>query len=153
MAATEPRIPLPGRYLTDGTHLFRLVGPPVRDDAGYVLAVLPASELVDLHKLRGLASRPQLRLATEEELATDFPAFEVGALPPFGKLFGCPQFIDLGLLAAGRILCNGGDHRHSIVLDAHDLRHISGAGIGDLVSERPGEDHDVAIRTTRPSAR
>ena len=74
----------------------------VRDDAGYVLAVIPASEMLDLGKLRHLASRPHLRLATEDELAADFPAFEVGAFPPFGELFDCPEFIDVELLAAGR---------------------------------------------------
>ncbi len=55
-----------------------------RDGEGYVLAIVPASERLDLRKLRRAASRPDLRLATEAELQRDFPQFEVGALPPFG---------------------------------------------------------------------
>ena len=125
----------------------------VRDDAGYVLAVIPASEMLDLGKLRHLASRPDLRLATEQELAADFPAFEVGAFPPFGELFDCPEFIDVALLAAGRILCNGGDHRHSIVLDARELRSASRSAAGDLIATHAGDDPDISIRATRPSAR
>jgi Ala-tRNA(Pro) deacylase len=123
----------------------------VRDDAGYALAVIPASEMLDLRKLRHLASRPQLRLATEQELEADFPAFEVGAFPPFGELLECPAFIDAALLSAGRILCNGGDHRHSIVIDAIDLRR--GSASGDLTAAHTGDDPEVPTRATRPAAR
>lgn len=57
----------------------------VRDDALYVLTVIPASELLDLRKLRRIAGRPGLRLAEEQELTRDFPGFEIGAFPPFGE--------------------------------------------------------------------
>ena len=110
----------------------------VRDDDGYVLAVIPASEALDLHKLRRLTSRPHLRLAAESELAADFPQFELGALPPFGALFGSPELIDHRLLAGQRILCNGGDHRHSIALDARELQAASHAKVADLVAEPRG---------------
>ncbi len=93
-----------------------------RDGEGYVLAIVPASERLDLRKLRRAASRPDLRLATEAELQRDFPQFEVGALPPFGELFGCPELIDGRLLSVSRILCNGGDHRHSIIVNPRELR-------------------------------
>ena len=110
-----------------------------RDDDGYVLTVLPASCRLDLRKLRRLASRPHLGLATEQELALHFPEFEVGALPPFGELFDCPQFMDRRLFAGSRILCNGGDHRHSIVLEAGELGYASGAQVGDLSSREDDE--------------
>ena len=125
----------------------------LRDDGGYVLAVIPASELLDLRKVRRLARRPELRLATEQEMAADFPAFEVGALPPFGELFECPEFIDVRLLSPPRILCNGGDHQHSIVVSARELWSASGAGSGDLIDERAGDDTDVPTHATRPAAR
>jgi Ala-tRNA(Pro) deacylase len=117
-----------------------------RDDKGYLLAIVPASALLDLQKLRHLAHRPHLRLATETELATDFPQFEVGALPPFGELFDCPEYIDHRLLGTPRVLCNGGDHRHSVVLNSSELRHASGAIAADLVIAEPS----IA---GRPSAR
>jgi Ala-tRNA(Pro) deacylase len=107
----------------------------VRDADGYVLAVIPASETLDLTKLRRLTSRHGLRLATESELGTDFPHFEVGALPPFGALFDSPGYLDRQLLSAHRILCNGGDHRHSIALDARELQRASHARVADLVAE------------------
>jgi Ala-tRNA(Pro) deacylase len=118
-----------------------------RDEDSYLLAVIPASELLDLRKLRRVTARPGLRLASEAELAADFPAFDLGALPPFGELLGCTEVLDGRLVTAGRVLCNGGDHRHSIVIDAAELR-ASTAHIADLVDdvnrhENPG----------RPSAR
>src|SRR4051794_9033047 len=48
------------------------------DENGYVLAVLPASRRLDLRKLRQIASRPHLRLASEQQFAADFPQFEAG---------------------------------------------------------------------------
>lgn len=124
----------------------------LRDDAGYVLAVIPASELLELRKVRRLAGRPELRLATEQEMAADFPAFEVGALPPFGELFDCPEFIDVRLLSPARVLCNGGDHKHSLVVGARELWFASGARSGDLIDEGVGDDVDAPAGATRPAA-
>jgi hypothetical protein len=52
---------------------------------GYVRTVLPASERIDLHKLREhLEGGKRIHLATEEDLREDYPDFELGAVPPFG---------------------------------------------------------------------
>jgi Ala-tRNA(Pro) deacylase len=52
---------------------------------GFVRAVLPASARLDLHKLRGVVGcGSAVRLATEVELLTAYPMFELGAVPPFG---------------------------------------------------------------------
>ena len=51
----------------------------------YARVVLPASEQVDLHKLRMFFGESRIvRLATEEELVDAYPEFELGAVPPFG---------------------------------------------------------------------
>jgi Ala-tRNA(Pro) deacylase len=118
----------------------------LRDDAGYLMVVVPASALVDLRKARKLTGRHALRLATERELAADFPAFEVGALPPFGELFDCPELIDARLFDAPRVLCNAGDHRHSVVIHAQELWYASGAQTADIVNEH-------AERVSAPAAR
>jgi Ala-tRNA(Pro) deacylase len=116
------------------------------DAHGHLLAIIPACDHLDLKKLRRAASRPALRLATERELATDFPQFELGALPPFGELFDCSELIDVRLLGPSRILCNGGDHRHSFVVRPDELRYASGSGIADLIAD----EHD---RSAQPNAR
>src|SRR5688572_20439745 len=51
---------------------------------GYLRAVLPASERIDLHKLREVTGggKKKVHLASEEDLARDYPEFELGAVPP-----------------------------------------------------------------------
>src|SRR5215207_5418882 len=57
----------------------------LHDRDGYRLAVVPASERLDVRRAREvLGASHHLRLASEGELERDFPACEVGALPPFG---------------------------------------------------------------------
>ena len=46
-------------------------------------AVLPASERIDLRKVRELLEGGKsIHLASEDELARDYPDFELGAVPP-----------------------------------------------------------------------
>src|SRR5215207_9538998 len=67
---------------------------------GYVRAVLPADERLDLHKLRALlGSGEHVRLATENELALAYPMFELGAVPPFGGPAGDRVIVDHRLAA------------------------------------------------------
>ena len=64
----------------------------LHDGSAYVIAAIPASERLDLHKLLG-ATR-ELRLANEDDIARDFPSLEVGAVPPFGPMVPAAEVID-----------------------------------------------------------
>lgn len=108
----------------------------LQDGAAYALAVVPASERLDLHKLRDLLGAGRsLQLASEDEIARDFPALEVGAVPPAGPLLPMAEVIDRRLLDQPRILCAGGDHRHSILLDPRDLVRLTEATVADICAE------------------
>jgi hypothetical protein len=63
----------------------------VRTGPGYALAVIPASRRLDLHLVREALADHQARLASEEELARDFPGYQLGALPRWGPCWaaGC----------------------------------------------------------------
>ena len=106
------------------------------DGGEYRLAVIPASELLDVKKLRDLidAGGP-VRLASEEEMAADFPAFEIGALPPLGFMLGVPEAIDARVLEHRRVLCNAGDHRHSMLIDPRDVADLGDVRIGDICQD------------------
>lgn len=108
----------------------------LQDHSGYLVAIVPASERLDMHKLRTLlgASR-RIRLATEDEIARDFPTFEVGATPPIGPMLPEAEVIDQRLLDQPRILCAGGDRRHSIVIDPGELAWLTDAKIADICLE------------------
>jgi Ala-tRNA(Pro) deacylase len=108
----------------------------LRDGDDYRLAVIPASERLDLHKLRELLEAgPHLRLATEEEMAKDFAAFDVGAVPPLGPMLPAPEVLDRRLVQHDRILCTGGDHRHSVLVDPGELERITDARVADICEE------------------
>jgi Ala-tRNA(Pro) deacylase len=61
----------------------------IRTRGKYALAVVPASRRLDLRLVREALEDPAARLATEAELAADFPGYELGALPPLGRCWGC----------------------------------------------------------------
>jgi Ala-tRNA(Pro) deacylase len=105
----------------------------LHDGVAYVIAAIPASRRLDLHKLRELlGATRQLRLASEEEIARDFPAFEVGAVPPFGPVVPAAEVIDHELLSHERILCAAGDHRHSVLVDPREIVRITAATTADI---------------------
>lgn len=105
----------------------------LRRGDGYVLAVIPASERLDIRKARALfGDEAVIRLATEDEIADGFPQFELGALPPFGPMLGVPEIVDRRLLDHPRVLCNGGDHRHSVRVDPNELVRLGDARVADI---------------------
>lgn len=107
----------------------------VRAANGYRMAVIPASDRLDLHKLRGLLDESGLRLATEQEMAADFPQFEVGAIPPFGALLPALEVLDRKLLECDRIVCAGGDHRHSVKLDPREVVRVADPLVVDVCED------------------
>jgi Ala-tRNA(Pro) deacylase len=108
----------------------------LRDGDEYRMAVIPASHRLDLHKVREvLAASGKLRLATEEEMGADFEAFEVGALPPFGPLVPAPEVVDRRLLEHERVLCTGGDHRHSVLVDPNEIVRVADGKLADVCED------------------
>jgi Ala-tRNA(Pro) deacylase len=109
----------------------------LQDGNVYVIAAVPATERLDLHKLRQLlgASRRGLRMATETEMACDFPVLEVGAIPPFGPMVPAAEVIDVRLMDYSRILCSAGDHRHSLLIDPLDVVRITAARTADICQD------------------
>jgi Ala-tRNA(Pro) deacylase len=108
----------------------------LQDVSGYVLAVVPASERLDMEKLRDLlGATRQLRLASEDEIARDFPALEVGAIPPVGPMLPRAEVFDRRLVDTDRIVCAGGDHKHAFLVDPRDLVRLADATVADICEE------------------
>ena len=108
----------------------------LREGEEYILAVIPASERLDFVKAKLALERDERpQLASEDDLARDFPEFEVGALPPFGRLHEIPEVVDRRLLEQDRVLCAAGDHRHSLRLDPREMVRVAGAGVADLCQD------------------
>lgn len=105
----------------------------LHDGSAYVVAAVPATRRLDLGKLRDLlGATRKLRLASEDEIARDFPSLEVGAAPPFGPMLPAAEVFDSALLAQERILCPAGDHRHSVLVDPRDVVRVTAAVTADI---------------------
>jgi Ala-tRNA(Pro) deacylase len=107
----------------------------LRDEVGLRLAVIPASERLDMHKLRQALASRGLRLVTEQEMAKEFDEFEVGAVPPFGSMFDALELVDERLLEHDRILCGGGDHEHAVLVDPRDVVRAGEARVADICQD------------------
>lgn len=100
--------------------------------SGYVRAVLPASERLDLRKARRLLRDDTARLASEAELALAYPTFELGAVPPFAGPVGDCVVVDKQLAFSDSVVFEAGSHSESVRLKTTDLLVVAEAEIADL---------------------
>jgi Ala-tRNA(Pro) deacylase len=82
----------------------------VRAGAEVVMLVLPAERRVDFDRLKNVLRAPDVRLAEEPEFRDLFPGCEVGAMPPFGSLYGLRVLMDGSLEKDEEIVFNAGTH-------------------------------------------
>jgi len=99
------------------------------------LVVLPGSLRLDIRKLKDITESGQVRLLTEDEMGTEFPEFEIGAIPPLGELFGLLVYLDRRLLDHETIIFTGGTHTDSIKMKCVDLVNLVNPDIVDLAKE------------------
>jgi Ala-tRNA(Pro) deacylase len=107
----------------------------VSSPGGYVRAVLPATERLDLRKLREqVEGGKRIHLATEEDLERDYPGFELGAVPPFGAS-GDSVLVDSRLAARERVVLEAGSHEQSVRIRTADLLRLTQAQVVDLAQD------------------
>jgi Ala-tRNA(Pro) deacylase len=94
-------------------------------DRGYGMAVVPADTLVDLPELRFVLGLSNVRLATKDELQKLFPDSEVGAMPPFGNLYGIPVYVDANLAEEDVIAFNAGSHKDVVYMRFVDFKRLA----------------------------
>ena len=104
----------------------------LKDETGYLLAVLPASRHLRLDAVEALTGR-SLTLAAEDEIGRAFPDCEVGAVPPVGVAYGLPAVIDDSLVEESEIYLEGGDHTTLVrVTRAEFAQLMQGAQAGSF---------------------
>ncbi len=96
----------------------------VKVDGRMALAVLPASRHVSFHELRDITGSNDVRLADELELRTLFPGCELGAMPPFGNLYGLDVWVDPILQKDEQIAFNAGSHTELIRMRYDDFARL-----------------------------
>jgi Ala-tRNA(Pro) deacylase len=93
-------------------------------DGQPVQAVVPAHYSVDLEALRQLAGAASLRLAREPEIATLYPEFEVGAMPPFGMMHGHRVFVERCFVGEPEMVFNAGTHTDCLCMHYYDFAEV-----------------------------
>lgn len=103
-------------------------------DGTLIMIVLPAPHRVDLDKVKRAVGAAQARLAREEEFVHVFADCEVGAMPPFGSLYGVPVLVDRTLTEDPRIVFRAGTHRETITVAYSDLELLEHPKVGDYTA-------------------
>ena len=90
-------------------------------DGVLAMMVMPAAYRVDLTRLSRALGGPVVELAEESEFKDAFPDCEVGAMPPFGNLYGLPVFVDSRLADQSEIAFNAGSHIDALCMPYAEL--------------------------------
>jgi len=93
-------------------------------DGKMAMAVVPASYRVHMGKLAEAVGCTACTLAEEREIAKLFPGCEVGAMPPFGNLWGMPVYVSETLAADEQIAFSAGTHTEVMVMRFEDFRRL-----------------------------
>jgi Ala-tRNA(Pro) deacylase len=93
-------------------------------DGKPAMAVVPATQKVDLEMLRKELGVGSVALAQEQDFRGDFPGCEVGAMPPFVNLYGMDVFVEPRLAADKEIAFNAGSHTELIRMTYKDYERL-----------------------------
>jgi Ala-tRNA(Pro) deacylase len=96
----------------------------VNIDSTLAMAVLPASYEVDLSWLRAATGAKILSLAKEAQFKDRFPECDIGAMPPFGNLYGMTVYVDESLTRDKDIAFNAGFHNELLQVSYADFERL-----------------------------
>jgi Ala-tRNA(Pro) deacylase len=103
----------------------------IKSGEQHVMTVLPADHQIDLEKVAKAVGKP-VSLDTEQEFKSLFPDCAIGAMPPFGNLYGLPTYVDRSLAAQDYIVFEAGTHSDAIKLSYRDYEKIVKPQVEDL---------------------
>ena len=104
----------------------------VKADERIVMLALPASYRVHESKLPTALEARDVRIAREEEFSAAFPDCEVGAMPPFGNLYGVPVVVDRSLAEDDTIVVQAGTHTDTLSLKYADFARLVEPRLADF---------------------
>lgn len=93
----------------------------VNVDGKICMAVVPATERVDLGRLQKCLEARKVRLASEAEFSPLFPDCDLGAMPIFGSLYGIPVLLSDELAGNEEIAFTAGTHKDIVRMKVGDF--------------------------------
>lgn len=102
-----------------------------------VLVLIPANKNLSILKLGKITKTKNISFIKEAWIKKNLRGVKIGAIPPFGNLWGILTLIDRSLINLPKIVLNGGDYNFSIKLKGSTLRKlIPGAVTGNLTKAK-----------------
>jgi len=105
------------------------------DTKEFIFALIQANKNLDkikikkavnaLRKKTGQKAVKKISFATEAWIKKNLKGVKLGAIPPFGKIFKLPVFVDRGLLRNSRIIVSAGDYNWSIKISSVNFKKLT----------------------------
>jgi Ala-tRNA(Pro) deacylase len=99
-----------------------------------LLAVLPASHHINLERL-GAVVGGKVHILSDRRCAELFPDCEVGAVPPFGGLYGLPVYMDQTLVENPEIVFCAGNLSEGIRMGNVEFMHLVNPRVGEFAEK------------------
>ena len=112
-----------------GRHHAKVVIVKAGDE--HLVMVLPADHHIDLEKVEKAVGKA-VSLDKEQEFKSLFPDCAIGAMPPFGNLYGLPTYVDQHLAVQDYIVFEAGTHTEAIKMTYRDYEKIVKPKVNDL---------------------
>jgi Ala-tRNA(Pro) deacylase len=89
-------------------------------DDRMAMVVMPATSRIRWDRFSKAMGTDFIELADEEDFTDRFPDCEIGAMPPFGNLYGLPVYMDETLCLADEISFTAGSHSEVLKMSLQD---------------------------------
>jgi len=93
-------------------------------DGDLAMAVLTANQKIILQDLRDVTGSDKVKFASEADFQSRFPDCEIGAMPPFGNLYGMDVYVAESLTHNDEIAFNAGSHTEVIKMAWGDFERL-----------------------------
>jgi Ala-tRNA(Pro) deacylase len=103
----------------------------VKSGDQHLMMVLPADHQIDLEKVEKAIGKA-VSLGKEQEFKTLFSDCAIGAMPPFGNLYGLPTYVEQSLAEQDYIVFEAGTHTDAIKMSYRDYEKIVKPKVNDL---------------------
>jgi Ala-tRNA(Pro) deacylase len=114
----------------------------VKIDQKMAMAVLPADKKVNLTLLKQAVGASACELASEDDFKELFPDCELGAMPPFGNLYGLEVYVAGSLAEVDEIVFNAGIHTELIWMAYSDFERLVNPKVARFSFHSPKDRED-----------
>lgn len=88
------------------------------------MAVMPANRSIDFDHFQKEIGADEIKLASEGQFKDMFPDCEVGAMPPFGNLYGMEVYVDRHLTDDEEMFFNACSHSELVRMSYQDFERL-----------------------------